>query len=300
MVRAILIGFCYDDTHDTAPLPGVFFDLFRVYSYCKISGFKDISVITDIRNDYDSELINQIVLDHNFSSDIFEFISNIKNRGEYIQFKSLSDFKTIAKTKISNNLLVYFSGHCLQNTSIQLPDNDVVFIERFRDIMVPRRNLLYKNQMKRKILFILDCCGGELDLPYKLRNKVFRRNDDYGNSALSKLTEIVCIASSSSGERSATLRDGSLFTQACFECLSNEKRKRSHIGDLLSNIHRKTAGNAVAYASRINEKLIRHKQTVSLCSNSLYLPTIWSWVLGRENIDVLFYPNAQTIVVNID
>ncbi len=113
------------------------------------------------------------------------------------------------------------------------------------------------------------------------------------------MTEILCITSSSFDERSASSFEGSLFTRACFDCLSVEKKRRSHIGTLLMNIQRGIVNNATVYAIRKNEKLIRPKQTCSICSTHPYIPVIWGWTVGRPNVDITFHPESLSVFIRI-
>ena len=279
--EAIIIGFSYSRSKDQEMILGVFFDLFRAYSYCKKRGFI-LKVVTDIVRDFTD--ISQIVINEGLDSGIFNFIETIKNNGQYIMCTTVKKLEGILEEKTSNQLLVYYSGHC-NNSRIILPDGGRLPLNKFK-------NMFSCNSL----LFILDCCEINFDMPYKLKGKTFRssRIVDF------KTNDILCICSSSSDEKSASSEEGSLFTRACFLVLNEEKSHRSHIGVLMQNIQKKIMSNAAAYSTNLNEKLIRPKQTCVIYSSSPCTDVMYSWVINDLGINIELFPASMTILIKID
>nr|QBK92898.1 MAG: caspase [Pithovirus LCPAC403] len=288
MKEIIIIGFSYKhfSLHDT--IPGVYFDLFRVYSYCKEGNFDRVNVITDIKEDYTD--ISQIVIDNGFSSKIFDFIETIKRKGEYTMCTTSKMLIKILDRPTYENLIVYYSGHCIGSRVI-LPNDDRVSLSKIKEKCI---NI----DAHQKILFILDCCNATLDLPYKLKGKTFRNNTMCDENKTN--VEILCICSSSTDEESASSIEGSLFTQACFDLLREEKRNRKHISNFLSNIQKGITGNAAAYSTNLNEKLTRPKQTSRIESSHPSPYILWGWIINNLRIQIDFYPESMSILVKID
>ncbi len=280
MKEAIIIGFSYRKS-----IPGVFFDLFRVYSFCKKRNFDKINVITDISHDYTD--ISKTVIKEGFNSDIFNFIETIKLNDEYTMCTTSRMFMKTIERKTRNskgNILVYYSGHCI-NSRILLPNDDKVLLIKFKEMFTSGS----------KVLFILDCCNASIDLPYKLKGNTFRSN----NTCQEERGQILCICSSSTDEKSALTSEGSLFTSSCFSLLDEESSNRKDISSFLSCIQKDIVDNAAMYSTSLNEKLIRPKQTCAIYSSHPYINTIWDWVVNDLNMEVYFHPEAMAILVKI-
>nr|QBK93859.1 MAG: caspase [Pithovirus LCPAC406] len=280
MKEAIIIGFSYKQS-----IPGVFFDLFRVYSFCKRRHFDKINVITDISHDYTD--ISRTVIKEGFNSDIFNFIEMIKLNDEYTMCTTSRMFTKTIERKTRNskeNILVYYSGHCI-NSRIRLPNDDKVLLVRFKEMFTSGS----------KILFILDCCNASIDLPYKLKGNTFRSN----NICREETGQILCICSSSTDEESALTSEGSLFTSSCFDLLDEEANNRKHISTFLSCIQRDIVDNAAMYSTTLNEKLIRPKQTCAIYSSHPHLFTIWGWIVNDLDMEISFHPEAMSLLVKI-
>nr|QBK92401.1 MAG: caspase [Pithovirus LCPAC401] len=281
MKEAIIIGFSYKQS-----IPGVFFDIFRVYSFCKKRKFDKISVITDISHDYID--ISRTVIKEGFNSDIFNFIETIKLNDEYTMCTTSRMFMKIIERKTRDskkNILVYYSGHCI-NSRILLPNDDKVLLVKFKEMFTDCS----------KILFILDCCNASIDLPYKLKGNTFRSN----NTCRDETSQILCICSSSTDEKSALTSEGSLFTRSCFYFLDEEANNRKDINTFLSCTQQDIVDNAAMYSTTLNEKLIRPKQTCAIYSSHPHINTLWGWIVNDLDMEITFHPECMAVLVKIN
>jgi len=79
MRRAILIGFEYKNGKR---LPGIPVDLYQVYCFLKNNGWKneEIKILTDIKQDAQTEILKISILDNIVDSGILSFIEDLKER----------------------------------------------------------------------------------------------------------------------------------------------------------------------------------------------------------------------------
>ena len=196
--KAILIGFEYKNGKK---LPGIIVDIYQVYTFLKKIGWKDseISVYTDIQKDYQTEILKLAILEHTVDSAILTFIEDLKEKDQYIEFKShYNNFQTIIGN-LPYYSFIYYSGHS-KNGNLILPNEALISLDYFRDMLIG------------EIFLVMDCCEGGINLPFVLHEEIFRLEND---TAFVK-PEIICIASSLDNEKSVTSRAGSLFTRHLF------------------------------------------------------------------------------------
>jgi len=204
MRKAILIGFQYKHKQK---LPGISVDLYLVYSFLKKLGWTDTEIIvfTDIKKDEQTEILKAALLEKIVDSKILSFIEDLKERNQYIEFKSTNhynNFNTLFKS--SDKTFIYYSGHS-KNGNLILPNNSLISLDFFRESLT-----------SKEIFLIMDCCGGGIKLPFVLKDNLYRLENE---KAFVK-PEIICIASSLVNEKSITTRTGSMFTKNLLNILS--------------------------------------------------------------------------------
>ena len=222
MRKAILIGFEYKNGKK---LPGISVDLYLVYSFLKKSGWKEseIIVFTDVRKDEQTENLKSALLEKIVDSNILTFIEDLKEKDQYIEFKSVNHYNNFISLfkNISNKTFIYYSGHS-KNTNIILPNNSLISLDLFRD-----------NLKAEEIFLIMDCCQGGIKLPFILNEKTYRLQ----NEEVFIKPEIICISSSLHNENSLITKTGSIFTKNLFYVLSENRelkmiKKKIKTGDI--------------------------------------------------------------------
>ena len=257
MRKAFLIGFQYSQLNNhNKKLPGIIIDLYKVYCFLISKGWKEdeIIIFSDIIKDDSTNILRNAILEKIVDSDILTFIEDCKERKQYILFTSHNHYNNFSSifiskenTKDIKHYFVYYTGHCKDGNLI-LPNNTLLSLELFRDYI-----------KTEKVICIMDCCEGGIELPFVLHNKVYRckqnlKKEDFIN------TEMVCISSSLENEKSITSQSGSFFTRNLLEILDSSQS--------LSNILEK-----VRKSNQINKEI---KQTATI---SVSLPHI-SYLFG--------------------
>ena len=260
MRKAFLIGFQYSQLNNhNKKLPGIIIDLYKVYCFLISKGWKEdeIIIFSDIVKDDSTNILRNAILEKIVDSDILTFIEDCKERKQYILFTSHNHYNNFSSifiskenTKDIKHYFVYYTGHCKDGNLI-LPNNTLLSLELFRDYL-----------KIEKVICIMDCCEGGIELPFVLHNKVYRckqnlKKEDFIN------TEMVCISSSLENEKSITSQSGSFFTRNLLEILDSSQS--------LSNILEKVRkSNQI---TQINREI---KQTATI---SVSLPHI-SYLFG--------------------
>lgn len=227
MRKALLIGFEYKDKKK---LPGIATDLYQVYSFLKSYHWNDneIFVMTDIEKDDSTDVLKTSILDEIVNSGILSFIEDIKERKQYIQFKSHNHYNNFESLFSSvSNLFVYYTGHCKDNNII-FPNNSLVSLNIFKTYMDKSKN----------VLCIMDCCESGINLPFLLKGKTYKCHEEISKDSFVK-SNMICLSSSLENEKSITSKSGSYFTRYLFEILNKYSELyiiREKITTSLSNI----------------------------------------------------------------
>ena len=225
MRRAVLIGFEYKKDK---VLPGIIVDLYQVYFFLKRIGWSDseIIVFTDIKKDYQTEVLKAAILEQTVDSHILSFIQDTKDRGQYKEFQSHSHYNNFSSLFTeSDYTFVYYSGHA-KDQNLILPNNSCISFDHFKSYLSISETFL-----------IMDCCEGGIQLPFLLHEKLYRLNPDCSTFLSSKM---ICISSSLIHENSVTSISGSFFTRELITLLEKIKltllmsqmKKKTKIGNI--------------------------------------------------------------------
>ena len=270
----LLIGFEYTESKKWKALPGIPVDLYQAYNYTK-NITKNILVFTDIKDDYNTTILQKAILDGYVDSGLLSFIEDIKEKKQYIPYLSttkngynINNFDNTVQGFVSNldKLIVYYTGHG-KSGDIILPDNTHVSLLYLKYLLTGSTN------RNCQIVSILDCCesdGMELSFNYSSDGVWKHINNNFNDQ------EIMCISSSHIEEDSTATKAGSIFTRLLFRFL-NEK-KYITINDLINN------DGIYIHASYPNIRLI------------------WGWVTNpsHTNLDISLDNINSIITINLN
>lgn len=173
--KALLVGFTYSGDKK---LPGIAVDLYIVYSFLVEQGWKpeEITILTDIEKDEQTEILKKAIADRTVNVNILSFIEEAKRKDQYIKYRHQSVYNNFRATlefckgggsNKTENFFFYYTGHS-QEGNIILP-NGVVF---------PFNGLKeYTEGNFKSVLTVLDSCGGSINLPFSLKEDIYRFND---------------------------------------------------------------------------------------------------------------------------
>ena len=286
MRKAFLIGFQYSQLNNqNKKLPGIIIDLYKVYCFLISKGWKEdeIIIFSDIIKDDSTNILRNAILEKIVDSDILTFIEDCKERKQYIlftshnhynNFSSIFKFEKSISSMESNDIkhyFVYYTGHCKDGNLI-LPNNTLLSLELFRDYISP------SPIGTEKVICIMDCCEGGIELPFVLHNKVYRckqnlKKEDFIN------TEMVCISSSLENEKSITSQSGSFFTRNLLEILDSSQS--------LSNILEK-----VRKSNQINREI---KQTATISVSLPHISYLFGFLYSFPTFSIYLY-NSHLLI----
>jgi len=263
--KAILIGFEY---LNGKKLPGIIVDLYQVYLFLKLKGWKDseITIFTDIKKDEQTEILKIAILDKTVDSNILSFIEILKEKKQYFEFIShnhYNNFETALSQFQNNNLFLYYTGHS-KNNNIILPNEALISFDRFTNIL----------SKYIEVICIMDCCNGGIILPFICHEKVYRfENEKFVNN------KIISFASSLENEKSLTSKTGSLFTKNILTILNDDKQ------------------NIYQILEKIKKTFILNNQTANI-SSSYPLQYIFPWFYSYPDISITKNPYYIEITKN--
>ena len=231
----LLIGFSYGDEFDEpkdferVPLPGIIVDLYRAYNFAMGSEPDEIIVITDLIKDAKTSVLNSAMFSSTVDPGVLTFIEIIKERKEYIRYRSKSSLVRLIKEKVSkaDELLVYYTGHARRGyLLLPIIENKFTMVNlasevvEDEDILTPNvlRETIFVDNIKKtaQCLTIMDCCEcNGLQLPYYLTRDKYVLQEDRKYYK----PEILCIAATNKEEQSTTNRTGSVLTSNLFDAL---------------------------------------------------------------------------------
>lgn len=263
MKKAIIIGFEYNDGKK---LPGIAVDIYQVYSFLKENGWKDnqIKILTDIKKDAKTEILKTAILEKIVDSGILSFIEDLKERDQYVDFKSHNYYNNFEKVfENVENCFIYYTGHS-KDGNIILPNESLLSFNSFRDLLV--------SNISKEIFLVMDCCERGISLPFTLNEKIYR----FENEDSFVKSKIVCISSSLENENSLTSRVGSFFTRHLFEILSEKKLT---LYDILQKLNKK----------------LQVKQTANVSASFPDLYFVFGWFYNFTTISISQYPSHLEI-----
>lgn len=280
MISCCIIGFSYDHkkNDDTLRkyLSGCLIDLYRAYKRALLIKASKICIITDIIKDIHHLHLSESVKEGIIDSEIFDFISTLKNKYIYRNYIGKINFieNIIESCKNSDYMFIYYTGH-VHNNKILLPlgncyitfnneniDNNNIDLEYFKNIFLNNA----KNTCD--FIFIMDCCNSNgLNLPYMLQNRVYRLYTDIKKCKFIE-QRVICFSSSRSIESSISCKYGSPFSSYFFEIILKER----YIDNVLNYINNK--------CSNI------YNQTATVTSSYPNILIIWRWFFNGEKIEV--------------
>lgn len=262
MPIAILIVFEYEHK----PLTGAIIDLYHAYKWCKSFNCK-INVFTDIEYIKDSSILEAAFEKNIVEDDIMTFYENIDSK--YIVNNSselLSELNNILDISKDNKIIIYYSGHGVENNAI-MPNKELFSFISFRN------KLLDLFDSYTEIFWILDCCNPNgLNLPFKLKNNSF----ELSSSQIECVTQpILLLTSSNSNEKSIASKFGSIFSKSLFTFLSNIDTDRN-LTNMINSL-----------SNEINILQTGYTQTISLYSSYVINPVLWMWIGSVNNYDIV-------------
>jgi Caspase domain len=264
MRKAIIIGFEYKNGKK---LPGIAVDIYQVYSFLKEKGWLDeeIKVLTDIKKDAKTEILKTAILEKIVGSGILSFIEDLKERGQYVEFKFHNYYNNFENSfNMTENCFVYFTGHS-KNGNIILPNESLISFDTFRNILI--------SNISKEIFLVMDCCEGRISLPFTLNEQIYRLE----NENCFVKPKIICISSSLENENSLITKSGSFFTRHLFTILSNPNITLSGIIQKL-----------------INKLEVKQTANVSASYPNLYL--IYSWFYSFPSMNITQYSSHLEII----
>ena len=193
----------------------------------------------------------------------------------YKKFKTTKKFlKVVSRTVESGNqVFLYYTGHARKGKFL-LPNDDKVKMSSIRKI------LQSSTSPTAEILCLLDCCESTgLDLGFQIgSNKI---------PTSSQITQkIICISSSSEGQRSICTKSGSIFTSQVIKRLSKRQLKldssfRELIIHKLHKTFKKKLGIKIDSTSgSLFEREFGISSLVLITLSHPNLNSVWSWCLG--------------------
>jgi hypothetical protein len=292
--NVLLIGFAYtninnlnpDSERNPDPLPGMIFDLYHAYKWCKQRHYT-IKIFTDLQS---------IQYNHSFRTALRESIvgKDIKiiceeimsNRTLITDGQSFQSHITNYIKHIHGKIIIYYSGHGITQNMV-MPNQDLVPFLSFRDIILNNKSLT-------DLFFILDCCNPVgLNLPFNLKDNRFYLSSDQVDFVK---PSILLITSAESTELSVATDTGSLFSRQLFYWLTRlaasdppiidrrEKtvtlpiHKNRNLTLLMSNLNKLMKRNALIYP----QDSVR--QQVAIYSSYVIEPMLWSWIISDKTI----------------
>ena len=278
MPLAIIIGFEYKKN----TLPGTIIDIYHAYTWCK-SFSCNTHIFTDIDHIKDIESINIAINKGIVTKDILTFLKHFQFKSEnMIKNKNVINTKEdfiskicSAQGKFDNKLIIYYSGHGLDE-SIILPSGEHFLFKDFRDMIIQKLDKFVE------IFWILDCCNPNgLYLPYKLTNNMFKLS----STKIQCVTNpIILITSSEMNEKSIATGMGSIFTRNLFKYLTNMKNRNMQI--LVNSLR-----------IEMNKIKTGYMQTVSIYTSYVIDPVLWMWIGQNKNYDIVSDLSLSMIVV---
>lgn len=253
MSLTIIVAFGYTDSSTSTHLPSSIVDAYRVSTFNNLS---HQYIITD-----QTPLLSTkkpCKLDGDWNS----FVTNSRtNNIKWLNVKSLNDLTVkSSQIPISNysKIVIYYSGHGNQDSTLEFPNGDTIEHCAFRDLFLSRVS------KDSETLMIIDCCSaGNFDLPFSLVDRRFQF------SKVNKYTckKVICITSNQLEQESKASSKYSYFTKYLFRVLSEKHTRLDKI------------------VSLIEEKLlIRTSQRVGVYSSYNIIPMIYQWIHLKPTI----------------
>ena len=268
MRNAILIGFEYANGKK---LPGITIDLYLFYSFLKKNHWNDSEIIiyTDIKKDSHTEILKTAISEKIVDSDILSFFEEIKEKKQYIEFTShnhYNNFDFVLRDSKTENLFVYYSGHC-KNSNLILPNESLISLINFKNILIKYS----------EVICIMDCCSCGFDLPFVCHENenIYRLNS---NSFIT--SKIISIVSSLDNENSITSKIGSYFTKNLYSILSNEMSLFQILDKLKNKGHYKN-----------------FKQTANISVSYPNLYFLFPWLYSKPSLSIVFTPHYIEILL---
>ncbi len=265
----ILIGFKYDKGSEDRPtLPGIVVDLYQAYTSAMTMNPDRIVVVTDVTEDRKTKELMTPMIKGYVGSGVLSFISDIRERDQYVKYGSVSSLKLLIKeiSTNANEVFLYYTGHGL-NGKVLLPVGSI-------DMSLLRSMVERSSSDSARILLVVDCCYGDgMKLPYVLRGKVYRL--DKGDRQFTR-KNILYLCSTSSRQGAITTSAGSIFSRSLFKHINNQ----SSLCDLVEKINEDcrvdSNQQAMVYASHPNIK------------------KLWTWTRGTS-VEVFFFRNSVVV-----
>ena len=194
------------------------------------------------------------------------------------KFKSTRKFlKIISRTVThSDEVFLYYTGHAKRGNFL-LPNDDKVKMSKLRTLLTQNTN------PNSEILCLLDCCESTgLNLGFELTKHVKQTS----KSPKASHKKIICISSSSEGQRSICTKSGSVFTTQLCKRLRKRKLElgpdlREMIVDKLHKTFKKKLGIKVTSCG-IFEKEFGIASMVLITLSRPDLVEIWPWCVGKN------------------
>lgn len=272
--KAFLIGFGYEGNKK---LPGISIDLYKVYSFLIKYGWKDeeIKILTDVIKDDSTDVLRSSILKNIVNADVLTFIEDIKEKEQYVLFKSHNYYNNFSNFFTSANYyFVYYTGHC-KDGNIILPNNNFLSLN------------LFKSYFNAEItICIMDCCEAGIRLPFVLHEKIYRCNDELKISDFTK-NKIICISSSIENEKSMTSQVGSFFTRCLFSILENPSLS-------LSIVLQKVRKELTSIVSSYSDKKI---QTAAISVSHPHLSYLPGFLYSLPTFLAILHPSHLVLEV---
>lgn len=171
------------------------------------------------------------------------------------------------------------------NNEAVIHDNiNMIIIDKSKNnnIIIPFKSIqsiLYnKTDKKAQILYIMDCCHGDLGLPFVLNRDTgiygFKTNKDI----IIPTQKIICISSSLKSQNSLSNIEGSLFTKEFFSIFHNI----IYYIDLIREIG--------------HDKLNSYSQTLNIHSSRPNIKSPWHWCFGPSKMHIEYVGDLITIL----
>ena len=286
MTSAILIGFQYNSNI----LPGAIIDLYHAYRWCN-TFCKEIYIFTDVISVYDHKVIDHAIELKIVDEQILHFIDDVPKINVQNRLDLLNGIASVLMTSFEK-LVIYYSGHGVSNAFV-MPNNEILPSLEFRD------SILNSLQPTCEIFWILDCCcPNGLNLPFTLRDKIFRMTKEFS----CVIQPIILITSSITSEKSFATRLDSLFTRYLFKILidmNNLNKIKVNSSDIYIPLYnnRNLSRLIRTIMNRINQQHSDTKQQVSIYSSYQIDPVLWLWIGSNRPYDISMNLSLSTFVI---
>jgi len=284
MPTSIIIGFEYS----LNPLPGAYIDIYNAFKWGN-SFNSDTYIISDVDYNINKNNITQAINNNYIDIDIHMLSTYPK-----IILDNGIDLSANIKTILSygiidNKLIIYYSGHGINNSMI-MPNSSLLSFNTFK-------NIIFQNiSHDVEVFIILDCCNPNgLSLPYKLHDNCFRL---ITNNHIEFIpNNILLITSSNENEKSLATIYGSVFSKSLFNLLTLMNINYPITTTINKNSNRNLQRLISTIKNSIRKLDTGYHQSVSIYTSFIIDPLLWMWIGSNKNYNIITDSTLNTLII---